>query len=117
LWRPIIFPLRTIPAIFYAICRLHNFLIDVKDMERMPEIGSGFGYFGSRTSVRQGPERRRDKAHQSGYDESLHRQTECAMEDPTLTNSRCFIRDEITNQLESMGVLRPQSSLGRLAAV
>ncbi len=39
-----------IPVVINCICRLQNFLVNAEDMANIPIIGSGMGYFGSRTS-------------------------------------------------------------------
>ena len=36
------YKLRIIPFIMYTICRLHNFLIDVKDMEELTSLVQGW---------------------------------------------------------------------------
>ena len=119
LWRPLLYKLRLIPLILYAICRLHNFLIDVKDMVELPSLGSGMGYFGSRRH-RGLPEQQRSVADQSGFDSAVHPQDECALEDAaTVVNGAwnrniCSIREQITQNLENLQVLRPQFNLGRL---
>jgi hypothetical protein len=120
LWRPLLYKLQIIPFIMYTICRLHNFLIDVKDMEELPSLGSGMGYFGSQGNHGL-PEQERTAAVQAGIDSTVHPQDEChlggattVVDSANLNRNVCSIREEITNKLENLDVHRPQFNLGRL---
>ena len=102
-----------------AICRLHNFLIDAKDMQNIPEIGTGMGHFGSRISGGK-QETGRTSRNQGGFDDQVHHQDDCWLRGPTIPGNvnedrkTCSIRDEITTSLEAVSVKRPDHSLGRL---
>ena len=122
LWRPILYKLTFVPIIMLCICRLHNFLVDVKDMENIPSLGSGMGYFGRRKGYHGGTEKLRTHDRPSGYDDNVHPQDECALEDgpqqhehPTLQDrNNCSTRVEITNYLQTVKQKRPDYSRGRL---
>jgi hypothetical protein len=49
IWPPIQFKFEKIPKIVMACCRLHNFLINIRELEK-PVLGSDLGYFGSRVN-------------------------------------------------------------------
>jgi hypothetical protein len=122
LWRPICFKFEKIPKIVMACCRLHNFLIDIRDLER-PILGSGLGYFGSRTSKNGMSERLRTPSGQTGFDDSIHNQRDCHVQ-PEVARKilgqgqvACPIRQQITDSLALAQITRPRDSTGRLAGV
>jgi hypothetical protein len=123
LWRPIRFKFEKIPKIVMACCRLHNFLIDIRDLER-PVLGSGLGYFGSRTNNRGEREKLREPNGHTGYDDSVHDQRDCHLEVDVeqrmilgAGKQSCPIRQQITDSLTLAKITRPRDSTGRLAGV
>jgi hypothetical protein len=123
LWRPIQFKFEKIPKIVMACCRLHNFLIDVRDLER-PVLGSGLGYFGSRINKQGITEQLRKPTGHTGYDDSVHNQRDCHLEEEVeqrmiLGRGResCPIRQQITESLTLAQITRPRDTTGRLAGV
>ncbi len=59
------------------ICCFHNFLVDVKDTENIPLLGTGMGYFGRRKGYHRGTEKLPTYDRPSGYDDhDLHPQDE-----------------------------------------
>jgi hypothetical protein len=123
LWRPIQFKFEKIPKIVMACCRLHNFLIDIRDLEK-PILGSGLGYFGSRVNRRGDSEQLRQPLGQSGYDDTIHNQRDCHLEievEERMILGRghqsCPIRQQITNSLTQAQITRPRDSSGRLAGI
>ncbi len=106
----------------YTICRLHNFLIDVKDMEELPPLGSGMGYFGSQCNHGH-QEQEHTAADPAGFDSTVHPKDECHLWGATTVFDSAnpnrnvgSVREEITNnKLKNSDVHCPQFNLGRLA--
>lgn len=100
LWRPIRFPLWKVPFIVQSLFQLHNFLKDFENND-LPTSGPG----GMRAD-----ETRRPDYGQEGFDDVQYRQADLQMEDPELPRVRpgqCPVREEITQELEALGVARP----------
>ena len=102
--------------IMYSICRLNNFLIDMKDMEELPSLGSEMGYFCSQRNHGH-PEQEPSAVDPAGFSSTVHPQDECHLGGATtvfdsanLNRNVCSIREESTNELENFDAHRPHFS-------
>ncbi len=66
----------------YAIYRLHNLLIDMKDMQELSTVESGMGYFGSQSHCGNTEQDRSldAPALPLGFDSKIHPQDKFHME-------------------------------------
>lgn len=113
LWRPIRFPVKRVGIVVMALFQLHNFLKDQGDESNVPDVGTGLG-------ARQAGELLRAVDVTDGYDHDYHNSDTCHTEEVVLRRVRhgnCPIREDITNALESEGLLRPNLGNRTLVAV
>jgi hypothetical protein len=120
-WRPISFDLRIVPFVVYALCRLHNFLIDC-GKDSVPRLNSGMGRFGTRKCENPLDKDDEGEKKKSGFDTFLYCQSMVADEFGAIRRARPeydvneTIREGITASLELAGITRPSDMMGRLEA-
>jgi len=103
LWRPIRFPLASVPTVVMAIFQLHNFLKEMREAD-MPDVNTGFG-------ARQHGELLRAVNVTNGYDHDCHPSDTCSTEVvqlPRVRAGQCPIREEIMEALGTMNMARPE---------
>jgi hypothetical protein len=72
-WRLISFELRITPFVVYALCRLHNFLVDCgKDSVPRLNSGMGMGHFGTRKCENPLDKDNEGEKKNRGFDTFLH---------------------------------------------
>jgi hypothetical protein len=118
-WRPISLDLRIIPFVVYALCHIHNFLIDCgKDDE--PSLGTGMGSFGSRKCEAGVDMTNAKQMKKTGFSTFLYCQKMVAEEFGHIRRERPdydpneSIREAITAHLELASITRPANMMGRL---